>query len=78
MDFLIQIKAIRMYFKASQVHYVSLSQRIVFTLTNSVDHDEMLHIAAFHLSSLFCLSTCLEGSKIQKVKLYLNTNVISA
>ena len=37
------------------MYNIFLSLRIVFTLTNSVDPDEMLHSAAFHLS-LHCLS----------------------
>ena len=52
MDFLIQIKAIRMgltilYFRGHRSLFFSydvlLSMRIVFTLTSSVDPDEMLH-----------------------------------
>ena len=35
---------------------VYLSLRIVFTLTNSVDPDEMQHYATFHLD-LQCLSS---------------------
>ena len=49
------------YFKGSQVffpnHNIFPTLRIVFTLTNSVDPDEMLHYAAFHLG-LHCLSMC--------------------
>ena len=36
-------------------YYVYLSLRVVFTLTNSVDHDEMPYYVAFHLG-LRCLS----------------------
>ena len=64
MDFPIQIKAVRMrlsikYLKGHRSlspNYVTfLSPGIVFTITNSVDSDEMLHCVAFHLS-LHCLS----------------------
>ena len=64
MDFSIQIKMMRMglsivYFSGHRLSFpkydIVLSLRIVFTLTNSVDPDEMLHYAAFHLG-LHCLS----------------------
>ena len=64
MDFPIQIKAIGWdhplhVLRGHRVPYpnydVFLSLRIVFTLTNSVDPDEMPHYAAFHLG-LHCLS----------------------
>ena len=45
---------------------VFLSIRIVFTLTNSVDPDEMLHYATFHLG-LHCQSTYLGVLNIQMV-----------
>ena len=66
MDFSIEIKAIRMglsiiYFKGSQVitsHYDAfLFLMIVFTQTYSVDPDEMLNYAAFHLGFSVCHST---------------------
>ena len=46
---------------------VSPSLMIVFTLTNSVNPDEMPHNAAFHLG-IHCLSTRLGVSSIQRVK----------
>ena len=63
MDFPIQMKAIRMgvsimYFKGSQdsisqLWCISVPENC-FTVTNSVDPDEMPHYAAFHLG-LHCL-----------------------
>ena len=67
MDFHIQIKAIRMelsiiYFKGLQVVFpnndVFLSVRIVFTLTISVDPDEMRIMQHFIRVFTFCHSTC--------------------
>ena len=58
MDLSIQIKAIRMEWSVCVLwghrsvfpnYGVFLSLRIVFTLTNTVDPDEMQHFAAFHL-----------------------------
>ena len=58
MDFPIQIDTLRVgmsiiYLKGSQVgisnYYIFISLKIVFTLINSADLDEMLHFAAFHL-----------------------------
>ena len=43
--------------------------KIIFTFTNSVDHDEMQHNAAFHLG-LHCLQKCsFKVFGIKKVKL---------
>ena len=44
-----------------------LSIKIVFTVTNSLDPDEMLHTAAFHLG-LHCLPMCLQ--MILRLKLF--------
>ena len=41
----------------SKIRIVFLSLKIVFVLANSVDPDEMLHHAAFHLG-LHCLPKC--------------------
>ena len=58
MDFPIQINAIRVglaiiFLRGHRLKflndYVFLSQKIVFISTKSVDPDEMLHFAAFHL-----------------------------
>ena len=48
------------YFKGSQFpnYDAFLSLKIAFTLMNSVNHNEMLHHAAFHLGS-HCLSKYL-------------------
>ena len=63
MEFSIPIKAIRMgssdiYLRGHRSEFLNydlfLSQRIGFTLTNSVDPDEMQHYAAFYLG-LHCL-----------------------
>ena len=45
-----------------------LCEDLFFTLTNSVDPDEMQHYAAFHLGSTVCKSTHLGGSLKQRVK----------
>ena len=58
MDFLTQINAIRVglsiiFLRGHRLKflndYVFLSQKIVFISTKSVDPDEMLHFAVFHL-----------------------------
>ena len=52
-NFLIQIKAIRvaiaLYFNGFPSYDVSPSLKIAFTLTSSVNSDEMPHHVAFHL-----------------------------
>ena len=44
--------------KISQI-ILFLSQTLIFALANSVDPDEMLHYAAFHLVFTICQSICL-------------------
>ena len=59
-----------------QIIYILFCLKIFFTLTNSVDPDEMQHYAAFHLGlhatfhqGLHCLQKySFRGSQIKRVK----------
>ena len=46
-----------MYFKGSQVEFLMMSLKVLLTLANIVDPDEMQHYAAFH-QGIHCLFQC--------------------